>query len=134
MSLKESFCRTLIAPGLHQDIDDVAVLIDSPPEVLQLAIDFQEKLIEMPSIPEATLQSLQFPGVVRTKLLTPVPNRFVGNNDASLCQQIFDVTETQAETMIKPHGMADDFRRKPIAVIARTTGFHAVSLAVHGSN
>jgi hypothetical protein len=84
----------LIAPGLHQDIDDVAVLIDSPPDVLQLAVDVQEKLIEMPSITEATLQPLQFPGVVRTKLLTPVPNRFIGNNDASLCQQIFDVTET----------------------------------------
>src|SRR6516162_2989239 len=68
----------LIAPGLHQDIDDVAVLIDSPPEVLQLAVDFQEKLIEMPSITEVTLPPLQFPGVVRTKLLTPVPNRFVG--------------------------------------------------------
>ena len=92
--MKESFGRTLIAPGLHQDIDDVAVLIDSPPEVLQLAIDFQEKLIEMPSITEATLQSLQFPGVVRTKLLTPTSNRFLGNKDASLCQQIFDVTET----------------------------------------
>jgi len=45
---------------------------------LQLAVDFQEKLIEMPSITEVTLPPLQFPGVVRTKLLTPVPNRFVG--------------------------------------------------------
>ena len=54
----------LMAPGLHQEIDDFAVLIDSPPEVLQLAVDFQEKLIEMPSITEATLTVLQFPGVV----------------------------------------------------------------------
>jgi hypothetical protein len=84
----------LIAPGLHEDIDDVAVLFFSPPEVLQLSVDSQEKLIEMPSITEATLQPLQFPSVVRTKLLTPVPYRFVGNNDASLRQQIFDVTET----------------------------------------
>jgi hypothetical protein len=36
--------------------------------------------------------------------------------------------------MIKPDGVADDFRREPIAIIARTMGFHAVSLAVHGSN
>ena len=50
----------LIAPWLHEDIDDVAVLIDSPPEVLQLAVDFQEKLIQMPSITEATLPPLQF--------------------------------------------------------------------------
>ena len=84
----------LIAPWLHQDIDDVAVLIDSAPEILQLAVDFQEKLIQVPSITEATLPPLQFPNVVRAKLLTPVPNCFVGNNDASLCQQIFDVTET----------------------------------------
>jgi hypothetical protein len=46
--LKKSFGRTLIAPGLHQDIDEeVAVLIDSPPEVLQFAVDFQEKLIDV---------------------------------------------------------------------------------------
>jgi hypothetical protein len=83
--LKESFGRTLFAPGLHQDIDDVAVLMDSPPEVLQLAVDFQEKLIQMPGVTEATPQSLQFPGVVRTKLLTPAPNRFVGNIWLSGC-------------------------------------------------
>ena len=50
----------LIAPRLHQDINDVAVLIHSPPEVLQLAVDFEEKLIQMPGVTEATPQSLQF--------------------------------------------------------------------------
>jgi hypothetical protein len=115
-------------PRTYSSIDKIRA------EVLQFAVDFQEKLIQMPSITEATLPPLQFPGVVTTKLLTPMSNRFVGNNDASLCQQIFDVTETQAETMIKPDGMADDFRGEPMAVIARTTGFHPVSLAVHGSN
>ena len=81
----------------------------------------------------ATLSSFQFPNIVGTELLTPMSNRFIGDNDGSFSQQIFNIAKAQKETVIKPDGMANDFSREPMAVVARTTGFHAVSLAVRSS-
>ena len=79
---------------LKQNVDDVAILIHGTPKVLLLAVDSHEKFIHMPAIAETPLPLPKTPCIVSPKLLTPVPNRFVGNNDASLCQQIFDVSET----------------------------------------
>jgi hypothetical protein len=61
-------------------------------------------------------------------------NGFVGDDDASFSQKIFDIAKAQTETVIKPDGMPDDFGRKAMAVVAGTTGFHAVSFAVPGSS
>jgi hypothetical protein len=36
---KELLCGLLIAPALHQDIQDVVVLIDGPPQLMARAID-----------------------------------------------------------------------------------------------
>ena len=40
-----------------------------------------------------------------------------------------DIAKAQTETMIKPDGTANDFGRKAMTVVARTTGFYPLSLA-----
>ena len=39
-------------------------------------------------------------GIVRTELHAPLPNGFIRNDDPSLSQQIFDVSEAQREPMV----------------------------------
>jgi hypothetical protein len=45
-------------------------------------------------------------------------------------QKILDISEAQAETMVNPDGVADDFWREPMAIIARPATFHRTSLSV----
>lgn len=37
--------------------------------------------------------------------------------DASLSQQIFDVSVAQAESVVEPDRVADDIRREPVALV-----------------
>jgi hypothetical protein len=61
-------------------------------------------------------------------------NGFIGDDDSAFGEKILDISETQAETMIDPDGMANDFDREAITVVTRTTGFHALSLAASSSS
>jgi hypothetical protein len=53
----------------------------------------------------------------------------VGDNDPALGQKIFNVAEAQAEPVIQPDGVADDFGRKPVSVIAVRFGVHPRTLS-----
>jgi hypothetical protein len=41
--------------------------------------------------------SLQFPSIVRTELLTPLPYRLIGPDDSALGEKILDIPEADAE-------------------------------------
>jgi hypothetical protein len=125
---EEPFGRTGIAIPLNQDVDHISILIHSPPEVLALPLDGHEELVQVPDVPHPPLLTLEFPGVVRAKLLTPLPDGFVGNHHSSLSEKFLDVPKAQRETMVQPYGVTDDFRREPESVVAASVGFHQPSL------
>jgi hypothetical protein len=45
---KEAFSRNLIATALDQDIENLAILIDRPPELVPLAMNRAKHLIQVP--------------------------------------------------------------------------------------
>jgi hypothetical protein len=47
------------------------------------------------------------------------PNRFARYIDSTLGQQIFDVAITEAEAVVQPDSVADDFAGKPMSMIKR---------------
>ena len=47
---KEPLGCTSIATRLHEDVDDIAVLIDSAPEILPLTPDRDEELVQVPGV------------------------------------------------------------------------------------
>ena len=104
---------------LNQDVDHVAVWIHGTPEILLLAVDSNEDLVQVPHIAEATLTPLQLSGIVGTEFLTPQPNRLIRDDDSSFGQKILDISEAQAEAMVKPHGIADDLGRDTMTGITR---------------
>jgi hypothetical protein len=129
-SPKESVCGAPIAMRLDQDVDHVAVLIHSTPEVMLLAIDSNEDFIQIPVIAQSTLPSLQFPDIVRTELMTPLPDRLIGHDNSPLGQEILYVSEAQREAMVRPDRIADDLGRETIAGITRSIDLHGISLSV----
>ena len=104
---------------LDQDVDHVAILIHGTPEILLLAVDSNEDLIQVPVVAQPSLSSLQFPSIVRTELLTPLPDRLIGHDDSALGEKILDISEAQAEAMISPDRIADDLGRETIAGVTR---------------
>ena len=129
-SSEESFRGATITARLNQDVDHVAILIHGTPEILLLAVDSNEDFVQVPDIPEAALTPLQFSGIVRTKLLTPDSNRFIRDNDSPFGEKILDVSEAQAETAVNPDGIADDFWRETMTVIARPVVLRGTSFSV----
>jgi hypothetical protein len=75
------------------------------------------------------LPFFELAGIVLSKLLAPLANRFVGYGDASFGQEFFDLTEAETESMIEPNRMADNFRRKAMTLVAGLFGFHEAQSA-----
>ena len=108
---KEPLCSASITSRLHQNVDYVAILVDGTPDILQLAVDSNEDLVQMPAVAEPALSSLQLADIICGELLTPQPNRFIGYGDAPFGQKILDIPEAEAETMVGPDRIPYDLGR-----------------------
>jgi hypothetical protein len=61
-------------------------------------------------------------GFEPSHLSLALARRLVGDYDPALCQQILNISEAQAETVVKPNSMADDIWRKSVSVIVGSIG------------
>jgi hypothetical protein len=61
----------------------------------------------VPVVSTARATVAQFTGVCLAKFQAPLPNRFLGEHDASLCQEVLDSTDTEQEAEIQPDAVAD---------------------------
>jgi hypothetical protein len=75
------------------------------------------------------LPFFEFSSIVRPKLLTPLPNRFIRDGDPTFGEEFFDFTKAEAEPMVEPNGMTDNFRGETMTLIAGCWLFHAAQSA-----
>ena len=59
-----------------------------------------------------------------TEFHAPLAHSFVTDGYAALGQQLFDIAQAEAETMIEPHGIRDDLGRESVAMIVRALRAH----------
>ena len=123
-SSKESPRRTPVPAGLDEEVNEVTVLVHCTPEILTLTVDRDEDFVQKPRIAESALAAPQLSGVVGAELSAPLPNGFVRHDDAPFGQQILDIPEAQAVSVVEPDGVADDFRRKAMPKVAGSTGMN----------
>ena len=57
----------------------------------------------------------KFLGVQRFELQHPSSNRFIGDVQPALGEQILDIAEAQGEAKVQPHRVSDDVRRELVA-------------------
>jgi hypothetical protein len=124
---KNFFAACLLRRDCTRIIEHFAILIDGAPQVLQLAIDCQVNLIEMPAVARSARSRAQPLGVGSAKLLRPITNGFVSNDDPALGHELFDIPVTQGESKIKPSAMTDDRGRESATVIQGIRWAHSVS-------
>ena len=118
----------LIAAWLKENIYYVSILVDSAQEILPLAPDCHEKLVQVPNVAQASLPAPEYAGVFGTELSAPLSDSLVRNYDPALCQQILNISEARTESMIEPNGMADDGQRESMSLIVGSIGNHRNSL------
>ena len=125
---EKAHCGAPVPPRLHQDVEDVTVLVYRPPQVLLTTVQRDEQLIEVPRVPEAPTPVPEPSGIRAAERATPPSDRLVGDCDAPLGQEVLDVTKTEAEAKVQPDGVRDDVGREAIAVVAGGGADHAPTL------
>ncbi len=90
--LEEALCCLAVASTLQKHVDDFAILIDSTPQILLLAIDFDEDLIDVERIAITAVSPFESASESSAKLDTPKSNGFVADTNASFSEQVFDIT------------------------------------------
>ena len=85
-------CLGVTTP-LNQNIQNVAILVHSPPQVMLLAFDPNENLIKVPSVTRSTRPGLAPLGVLMAKTKTPLADRLVGDVDSPTHQYFFNIPE-----------------------------------------
>ena len=130
---KESDGCSPIPVRLHEDFQDVTVLVDLAPQILSASLDRDEHLVKIPGVSHPTAAAPQPPRVDRTEPLAPLPNSLVGDRHASLREEIFDIAEAEAEPMVEPDRVADDVGRASISVIAGRLAPHRLTLPLVAS-
>ncbi len=98
--------------ALHEDIQYVAILINGSPEVMLLASNRENHLIQIPLVATTRAATAQFIGIGLTKCEAPLPHRFIGHDDPALGQKFLNIAKTEREAEIQPHRVADNLRRE----------------------
>ena len=107
--------RSCIAPSLHMEIENLALVVDRSPEPESSAGDQNRHLIEMPLRGWPMTSAAKLPGEQRPELQHPTPDCFVGDLQPVLGEQILDVAEAEGEAKVQPYRMPDDVRWELVA-------------------
>jgi hypothetical protein len=102
---EESLGRLAVTRNLEQDIEDVAVLVDSAPQVLSLTSNGYEHFNQEPLIARSRLPSPQVTSVLRTEAVTPSSDGFVAHRNPAVSEQLFDFTKAEREPVVQKHSM-----------------------------
>jgi len=66
---------------------------------------------------------------MRFLTIRPLTNGFICGGDAAFGEKFFHLTKTEAETMVQPDGVADNFSGKTVTLIAEPLSVHAAQSA-----
>lgn len=119
--LQESFSSLRVPSTLDQNVDDIAILVYSSPEVVNLPANRDEDFVDVPGIAKSPFTTLEASTIQRSELQAPASDGLVGNRDASFGEQILDIREAQAEATIQPDGMTDDLGREAVSALSTLT-------------
>ena len=97
-----------------------------PPRAIDSA---DEHLVEIPLISRSPAAAARAFGETLAEFLAPTADGLIGDNNASLGQQEFNVSRAEAEDVVQPDGMRDDLGRKAMAVARVGRRLHAASRA-----
>ena len=109
--LEETLGRLRIAAPLHENIHNIAIAVDGPPEPVMNAVDRNHDLVEMPFVVRSRTIAPDAACEMPTEPVDPQPHRLAADDNAALGQQILDIRRAQREPVIDPDRIGDNLTR-----------------------
>ena len=110
--------RPPVPTGVDEKVTPVTVVVHGAPQLLALPVDRDAACVQTPRSSESTVPSLHPPGVLGADLPAPLPKSVVRHDAAAVGQQILDILEAQAVSVIHPDGVAAAVRRNALPKVA----------------
>jgi hypothetical protein len=102
---KKRFGSGFIPAPLHEDIEDIPILVDGSPEIMPLPLDGQKDFIQMPLISRLGPAAPQLVRGCLPELLAPIAYSLIGQEDAASGHQLLDIAVALAEAEVQPDTM-----------------------------
>jgi hypothetical protein len=109
--------------ALHQNLEDMALLIHGSPEIVMFTVNGEKDLIKMPRTSWLGPSTPQLICIGLPPRPTPLPHDCIGRDPTALGHQPFDVAVAEAEADLEPDTMAHYLRRKPKALLRAGCGW-----------
>src|SRR5208283_396956 len=108
--------RSLVPLRRDHRLQDLAFMVDSAPEIAELAVDLHEDFIQMPAPLRIAAHMRHLPladlgGEHWAKPVPPKPDGLMADVDPALGQQILDVAQRQWVSHVHHHDQTDDLWR-----------------------
>jgi hypothetical protein len=114
---EESLRRLLVPPALHQDIEDMAVLIDGPPQIMPRAINREEHPVQVPLVAGSGTPAPELIGIGLPELQASLPNGLRGHDNPTGEQELFHIAVAQTEAKVEPDAMANDLGWEAVVLV-----------------
>jgi hypothetical protein len=114
---KELLRDRFVPSALNQNIQNMPLLVDRAPQIVQSAFDFEKDLIKMPFVAGLGATSTQLIGRVLTEFSAALTNRLVGENHPACSHKFFHIAIAEGKALVEPDHVADNLSRKAIAHI-----------------
>ena len=115
----EPECRLPVATALNQHVEDLTLVVDSPPQVHAPAGDPDNHLVEVPSRARARAALPQIAGNQRAEFQHPTPDRLVRDIEAALREHFLNVSVAEGKPQIQPNRMLDQRGRETMAAVGQ---------------
>lgn len=93
--LKEAPCRPAITALLDQDVEHDPVLIDGAPEIVQLALDSDKDLVQVPLVGRPGTTPAKIVRETGAELEAPPPDALVRDDQAAFGQDQLDIPKAR---------------------------------------
>ncbi len=108
--------RLSAASWLDKEVQNFTFVVDRPPQPMSPAADPDDHLVEVPARTGARTATTEIARNQPPELQQPKSNRLVRNIDATLGQQILDITKRKRVPGLEPYSMLDDLGRKAMTL------------------
>jgi hypothetical protein len=126
---EELLGRFLVSAALHENIQDVAILIDGPPQILARTVDREEHFVQVPLVAWSGTPPPELVSALLAKFPAPLTDGLICDDHSPFEEELFDIAIAEAEAKVESDAVANDFRGK--AVVFVWVGWYG---GVHGSS
>jgi hypothetical protein len=104
-------------------------LINGAPQVTPSTANHDDvDLVEVPHIASPILSFPELVRIQRTEVRAPLPDGFIGDNDAAFGEDFFDTAKAQGMPVVKPDAVGDDLGWEAAAMVQGLVGAHGRSV------